>query len=147
MTAYVLANAAAVFAGETRLRQGQNVLVVDGEIAAVGSEPIERADAQVIDLTGLTLMPGLIDAHAHITGLSLSPKNESAGSVDRTLAATHYLHNSLMMGFTTLREAGGADFAIAQLLERGEITGPRLFYSGRALTQTGGGGDFRCVKR
>jgi imidazolonepropionase-like amidohydrolase len=48
-----------------------------------------------------------------------------------------------MDGFTTIREAGGADYSIARLLAQGEIVGPRLFYSGRALTQTGGGADFR----
>lgn len=48
-----------------------------------------------------------------------------------------------MDGFTTIREAGGADYSIARLLAHGEIVGPRLFYSGRALTQTGGGADFR----
>ncbi len=48
-----------------------------------------------------------------------------------------------MAGFTTIREAGGADYSIAHLLREGKIIGPRLFYSGRALTQTGGGADFR----
>jgi imidazolonepropionase-like amidohydrolase len=50
-----------------------------------------------------------------------------------------------MDGFTTLREAGGADHRVARRLEQGEIAGPRLFYSGRALTQTGGGADFRTM--
>jgi imidazolonepropionase-like amidohydrolase len=48
-----------------------------------------------------------------------------------------------MDGFTTIREAGGADYSIARRLAEGAIVGPRLFYSGRALTQTGGGADFR----
>jgi imidazolonepropionase-like amidohydrolase len=88
-------------------------------------------------------MPGLIDAHAHITGLSLSPKNLAYPNADVVMAEATYLRNSLMAGFTTIREAGGADYTIAHLLKTGEIVGPRLFYSGRALTQTGGGADFR----
>ena len=88
-------------------------------------------------------MPGLIDAHAHITGLSLSPKNASYPQSNIVIAAIDYLRNSLLDGFTTIREAGGADYSIARLLAQGEIVGPRLFYSGRALTQTGGGADFR----
>jgi imidazolonepropionase-like amidohydrolase len=48
-----------------------------------------------------------------------------------------------MAGFTTIREAGGADYTIAHLLSQGTLVGPRMFYSGRALTQTGGGADFR----
>jgi imidazolonepropionase-like amidohydrolase len=59
------------------------------------------------------------------------------------MAAASYLRNSLMAGFTTIREAGGADYAIARLLKDGKIIGPRLLYSGKALTQTGGGADFR----
>ena len=54
------------------------------------------------------------------------------------MAAAKYLRNSLMAGFTTIREAGGADYSTAHLLDEGTIIGPRLFYSGRALTQTGG---------
>ncbi|MGZ8802672.1 MAG: metal-dependent hydrolase family protein, partial [Mycobacterium sp.] len=77
--------------------------------------------------------------------LSLSPRNAQATMDEIDLAAADYLHNALMDGFTTLREAGGADHRIARRLERGDIVGPRLFYSGRALTQTGGGADFRTV--
>ncbi len=90
-------------------------------------------------------MPGLIDAHAHITGLSLSPRNASATADQRSAAAEDYLRHALWDGFTTLREAGGADHRIARRLEQGTIVGPRLFYSGRALTQTGGGADFRTM--
>jgi imidazolonepropionase-like amidohydrolase len=59
------------------------------------------------------------------------------------VAAANYLDRSLMDGFTSIREAGGADHSIARLLAEGKITGPRLFYSGRAFTQTGSGADFR----
>ena len=97
----------------------------------------------MIDVAGKTVMPGLIDAHAHITGLSLSPKNLAYAAAEMVMAAANYLRNSLMAGFTTIREAGGADFTIAHLLKTGAIIGPRMFYSGRALTQTGGGADFR----
>ena len=90
-------------------------------------------------------MPGLIDAHAHITGLNLSPKNISYPASEIVLACSNYLRNSLMDGFTTIREAGGADHSIARLLAEGKIVGPRLFYSGRALTQTGGGADFALL--
>src|SRR5262249_30232992 len=81
--------------------------------------------------------------HCHITGLSLSPKNIAYPASEIADAAASYLRNSLMDGFTTIREAGGADHSIARRLAEGVIVGPRLFYSGRALTQTGGGADFR----
>src|SRR5206468_2340470 len=112
-------------------------------IHAVSPRRLDPGDATVTDVAGRTLMPGLIDAHCHITGLSLSPKNIAYPASEIAMAAANYLRNSLMDGFTTIREAGGADYAIARLLAEGSIVGPRLFYSGRALTQTGGGADFR----
>ncbi|MFO8947814.1 amidohydrolase family protein [Legionella pneumophila serogroup 1] len=113
-------------------------------ISQVSQTPLQPFEGmRIIDVKGKTLMPGLIDAHAHITGLTLSPKNIFYSEAEIFLAAATYLKNSLFYGFTTLREAGGADFRIAQLLDNKSIPGPRLFYSGRALTQTGGGADFR----
>ena len=68
-------NAHLVLDGFDALQKGFNVLVQGGHIAAVSTTPIAAGDARVIDAGGRTLMPGLIDAHAHITGLSLTPKN------------------------------------------------------------------------
>jgi imidazolonepropionase-like amidohydrolase len=143
MPSFLFENAQVVFDGRSDLQPSFNILIKDDRIAAVTRDPIEPRDATVIDVCGRTLMPGLIDAHAHITGLSLSPKNLAYPAADLVLAAATYLRNSLMGGFTTIREAGGADYTIAHLLKNGTIIGPRMFYSGRALTQTGGGADFR----
>jgi imidazolonepropionase-like amidohydrolase len=134
MPRILLKNANVVLEGQEELETGLNVLVEADRIAAVTREPVEPGDARVIDLAGKTLMPGLIDAHAHITGLSLSPKNLAYPPADIALAAADYLRNCLMAGFTTIREAGGADYAIAHLLAQGALVGPRMFYSGRALT-------------
>jgi len=143
MSDILLTNANLVLDGFAELQPAFNVLVKDNHIQSVSLDPIDCRGATVIDVGGRTLMPGLIDAHAHITGLSLSPKNVSYPASNIALAAVDYLQHSLMDGFTTIREAGGADYSIARLLAQGEIVGPRLFYSGRALTQTGGGADFR----
>jgi imidazolonepropionase-like amidohydrolase len=143
MSNFLFTNANLVLEGFAELQPSFDVLVKDNRIHSVSSTPINRRDATVIDMGGRTLMPGLIDAHAHITGLSLSPKNVSSPASNIVMAAANYLRNSLMDGFTTIREAGGADYSIARLLAQGDIIGPRLFYSGRALTQTGGGADFR----
>jgi imidazolonepropionase-like amidohydrolase len=143
MPSILLENAKVLLDGASKLEGPLNVLIRDNRIETVSNEPIQRPDATRIDVGGKTLMPGLIDAHAHITGLSLSPKNYSHPASEIALAAAHYLRSSLMAGFTTIREAGGADYAIARMLNEGTIIGPRLFYSGKALTQTGGGADFR----
>jgi imidazolonepropionase-like amidohydrolase len=136
-------NAHLILDGFAELQRGFNVLVSDGRIAAVSSKPIDAGGATAVDVGGRTLMPGLIDAHAHITGLSLTPKNVANPAADIAIASANYLRNCLMDGYTTIREAGGADHATARLLAEGQIIGPRLYYSGRALTQTGGGADFR----
>src|SRR6516162_8289711 len=143
MGSFLFKNANVVFDGQAELQPAFNILVQDDRIAVVTRDPIEAPDAQPVDVAGKTVMPGLIDAHAHITGLSLSPKNLAYPAADLVVAAANYLRNSLMAGFTTIREAGGADYSIAHLLQQGTIIGPRLFYSGKALTQTGGGADFR----
>jgi imidazolonepropionase-like amidohydrolase len=139
----LLRNASLLLDGFAELQPSSDVLVEGERIVAVGAKPGSYGDAKVIDVGGRTLMPGLIDAHAHITGLSLSPRNTSYPASEVAVAAANYLHSSLMDGFTSIREAGGADHGIARLLVEGKIDGPRLFYSGRALTQTGGGADFR----
>jgi imidazolonepropionase-like amidohydrolase len=143
MSNFLFTNAGLVLDGFAKMQSPVCVLVKDNKIVAVSRTPINPEDATVIDVGGRTLMPGLIDARAHITGLSLSPKNLSYPAANIAMAAANYLRNCLMDGFTTIREAGGADYSIARLLAQGEIVGPRLFYSGRALTQTGGGADFR----
>ncbi len=144
MSATLFRNANLMLDGFTKLQTDFNVLVRGNYIDTVSPTPIECADATAIDVFGKTLMPGLIDAHAHVTGLTLSPRNISYSASEITLACADYLKSSLMDGFTTIREAGGADHSIARLLAEGKIVGPRLFYSGQALTQTGGGADFRA---
>ena len=144
MAQTIFSNARLLLDGFDPLQSGSEVLVDGGLIRAVSATKLPRtAGATVIDVGGRTLMPGLIDAHAHIMGLSLTPKNMAYPEAEITMASVAYLRNCLMDGFTSIREAGGADHATARLLAEGAAIGPRLFYSGKALTQTGGGADFR----
>ena len=144
MAQTLFTNAKLLLDGRTSLQPGHELLVQDGLIQAVSATPLPRAPGMtVIDVGQRTLMPGLIDAHAHIMGLSLTPKNIAYPAAEIAMASVNYLRNCLMDGFTTIREAGGADHATARLLGEGTAIGPRLFYSGKALTQTGGGADFR----
>jgi imidazolonepropionase-like amidohydrolase len=136
-------NANLVLEGFAELQKSFDVIVQGNRFLEVSATPLDHQGAKLIDVRGRTLMPGLIDAHAHITGLSLSPKNIAYPASEIVIAAANYLRASLMDGFTSIREAGGADHSIARLLAEEKIIGPRLFYSGRALTQTGGGADFR----
>ena len=129
------------------LIEGVEVLVDGDRIAEVSDVPIRSGTAEVIDLQGRTLMPGLIDAHFH--ALAVSPDLAVIEHMPASLLAQHarrHLEAALQRGFTSVRDAGGADYGLARAIDAGLIAGPRLFYSGHALTQTGGHGDFRSYE-
>jgi len=96
------------------------------------------AGAEIINASTKTIMPGLIDTHVHIMSSSASLENELfiPKAVTYFLAAEN-LKSTLQAGFTTIRDAGGADAGIRQAIEIGLISGPRLLISGR-IGQTGG---------
>lgn len=120
------------------------VVVENGRIKEIGRAGERLPGAEVIDAGGLTLMPGLIDAHVHALAATAN-----LALVDRMAPsyvsqfARFSLEAMLQRGFTSVRDAAGADYGLAQAIDRGYIRGPRLFYSGKALSQTGGHGDSR----
>jgi imidazolonepropionase-like amidohydrolase len=129
-------------AGE--MHEDRHVLVEAERIKEVSDRPIKAGGADVIDLKGRTLLPGLIDAHFH--ALAADPDFARLDGMPRSLLHQHarlLLEAALRRGFTTVRDAGGADYGLAMAIKAGLIEGPRLFFSGRALTQTGGHADFR----
>jgi imidazolonepropionase-like amidohydrolase len=126
------------------LRDGLGVLVEGARITGVGAGLQAPAGARHIDLGGRTLMPGLIDAHFHAYATSVDLSRTVGQPLSlHALEARVLLEDALRRGFTTVRDAGGADVGLALASERGVIRAPRIFYSGHALTQTGGHGDFR----
>ena len=130
-----------------RLLEDHQVLVEGDTIRELSGRPITTSAAQVIDGGGRTLMPGLIDCHVHVT-FSATNLALLAQTPNTTLAlrALPILRGMLRRGFTTVRDAGGADWALKQAIEDGmdgTVVGPRLFVSGPALSPTGGHGDFR----
>ena len=125
-----------------RLVSGYQVLVQGKLIAKVETGPI-RTRARTVDCGGRTLMPGLIDCHNHIWPGAIGGSPTMLPSLASARAGV-ILRGMLMRGFTTLRDAGGADLGHKQAVEIGYFTGPRLFVSGRAISQTGGNGDQRA---
>lgn len=139
---------AAVFDGVTpKLAERMSVLVRDGEIKQVSADRIEVDGAERIDCKGQTLMPGLIDNHVHIyiESLHLGPPEPPA--TYRAQYAQKFLRHILACGFTTVRDVAGGDHGMAMALRDGFFDGPRFFYGGLCLTQTGGHGDFRPMSQ
>jgi imidazolonepropionase-like amidohydrolase len=122
-----------------------SVVVVEGDrIVAVERTTGDTVRGEVVDVAGKTLMPGLIDAHCHVLGSSLRLTDVEAQPLTYVASyASKMLGHALDCGFTTVRDVGGGDAGIARAVADGLIRGPRVFFAGRALSMTGGHGDFR----
>lgn len=145
----VLLRPARVFdATSEEAHEGWGVLVTGSRIAAAGpaAEVKVPAGARSIDLPGMTLLPGLIDAHAHVF---LHPYDETPWNDQvlkeplayRTIAASLHCARTLQAGFTTLRDlgtegAGFADLSVKRAIDEGRIPGPRLLVATRAIVAT-----------
>ncbi|HYM68596.1 MAG TPA: amidohydrolase family protein [bacterium] len=138
----LLSNATIVDGTRPDRREDHHVLVEGGTIREVSDRPITAASADALDLRGRTLMPGLIDCHVHVIASLVNLSVVLSESL-MTLRALPILRGMLERGFTTVRDAGGADYGLAQAIEQGLAVGPRLFVPGKALSQTGGHGDSR----
>ena len=120
-------------------------IVIEGErISAVTQEPLQVDGAERIDAAGRVVLPGLIDAHVHVVaashdlvGLALQPASLVGAQ------ASQILREMLQRGFTTVRDAAGADFGLQEAVARGLYEGPRLFIAGHPISQTGGHADMR----
>jgi imidazolonepropionase-like amidohydrolase len=122
----------------------RSVLVREGRIEEVTEGRVTAHGARRVDLDGRVLMPGLCDAHVHVTAGTPDFAALATWSPTYTgIRAAEIMHGMLMRGFTTVRDAGGADFGLARAVEEGRVAGPRLLYAGKALSQTGGHGDMR----
>lgn len=121
------------------------ITVVDKRIAEVKKTDSAQAYDH-IDLAGLVVMPGLIDCHVHVTAFSADEARITDASPSYVTAkAVKSMHEMLMRGFTTVRDAAGADYGLAAAVDEGLILGPRLLFGGPGLTQTGGHADHRTA--
>ena len=146
---YLLKPAHVFDGASSQLHDGWVVLVRGEKIDAVGpaSDVTVPADAKVIEMPGTTLMPGLIEAHSHVL---LHPYSETVWNDQvahealslRVARATNHLRNTLLAGFTTIRDlgtegAGYADVGLKQAVQQGIIPGPRMLVVTRAIVATG----------
>ena len=128
------------------LIKGANVLVEGNVITTVSTDPINAPDAFVVDATGKTMTPGLIDMHTHIVFMTPEGTNTYQDEWDATgggaMAAQAIRDDFLMKGITTIRDIAGNSRGIARASQRGLLVAPRIYTSGAVLSHTGGHGDW-----
>jgi imidazolonepropionase-like amidohydrolase len=124
-----------------------NVLVRGNTIEKISKDPIpvdRSADTRIIAGGGRTLMPGLIDNHWH--AMLVRPAVATLMTADigyLNLMAGAEATDTLMRGFTTVRDVGGPAFGLKRAIDEGLVAGPRIYPSGAIITVTSGHGDFR----
>jgi imidazolonepropionase-like amidohydrolase len=137
-----------IFDGKSDALSGSmNVLVRRNIIDRISKDPIPTdlsANTKVIAGGGRTLMPGLIDMHWHTMLVRPTPAALLAGDIGHlNLVAGAEAADTLMRGFTTVRDLGGPAFGLKRAIDEGVVPGPRIYPSGAIITVTSGHGDFR----
>ncbi len=148
MALTVFANAFLIDCTGADPKEGAALVVEDDRIKEVilgGKVGPLPGPVTTLDLKGATLMPGLTDAHVHICAVTENITDQHRFYPPSYVAARamRRAEECLMQGFTTVRDAGGADYGFRLLLEEGHFPGPRLLVSGHYISQTGGHGDKR----
>lgn len=137
-----------IFDGKSAtLSAPSNVLIRGNKIETISAQPISvdrRADTRIVDGGGRTLMPGLIDAHWHAMLIRPDPAQAIHGDLGyNNIVAADEATDTLMRGFTTVRDVGGPTFGLKRAIDEGVVKGPRIYPSGALITVTSGHGDFR----
>src|SRR4249920_2079819 len=124
-------------------------VVIEGErikdVLRSGKVGALKGAVETLDLRGRTLMPGLTDAHVHVCAVEGNTAEQHRTNPPSLIVAKalRRVEQCLAQGFTTIRDAGGADYGFREAVASGLYPGPRLLVSGRVLSQTGGHGDKR----
>jgi imidazolonepropionase-like amidohydrolase len=136
-----------IFDGQSeRLSAPSHVLVRNNKIEKISTAaiPVDAAGTMTLDGEGRVLMPGLIDAHWHAMLVRPTPAAVLASDVGYSnLLAAAEASDTLMRGFTTVRDMGGPAFGLKRAIDQGLVQGPRIYPSGAMITITSGHGDFR----
>lgn len=136
-----------IFDGKsTSLSAPSHVLIRGNIIERISTTPIpadRRANTRIISGGGRTLMPGLIDAHWHAMLIRVTPMQAFGDVGYNNLVAGAEATDTLLRGFTTVRDVGGPVFGLKQAIDEGIVKGPRIYPSGAMITITSGHGDFR----
>lgn len=139
-----------IFDGKAEeLSPPSNVFVWGNKIDKISAEGLvveDGANVTVIQGEGRTLMPGLIDAHAHLAFTTISQMTMMTSDANYSaLRAGEDAGDMLMRGVTSIRDMGGPVFGLKRMIDEGRIPGPRIWPSGAMISQTSGHGDFRSL--
>lgn len=137
-----IANARVVDPDTGTVSEPKTIHLADGKITAINSAEVSGPEAW--DAGGAWVSPGLIDCHVHVlanTAALAELGHESPAYL--TATAINTMQGALRRGFTSLRDAGGADHGLARAAADELFVSPRLFFGGKALSQTGGHADMR----
>ncbi|MEN9478836.1 MAG: hypothetical protein RLZZ298_231 [Pseudomonadota bacterium] len=137
-----------IFDGKSKALSAPSYVLVSGnKIEKISRTPIpvnRSADTRIIAGGGRTLMPGMIDAHAHVMFATLPQAAVMTSDVSFiTVNAVKAANDMLMRGFTSIRDVGGPTFSLKRGIDLGMVAGPRIWPAGAFVSQSGGHGDFR----
>jgi len=145
MTSLAFTNARLIDCIGNEPQEGATLVTDGNRIVEIGAVRVPDSADRVIDCAGRTVLPGLIDAHVHIGAVDVDilEQHRNYTTSHAALKMGRILAETLLQGFTTVRDAGGCDAGFRRAIEDGTIPGPRLLVSNRPLSQTGGHADFR----
>lgn len=134
--------------GKNRSAQNQMTLVIEGKmiVAVEKGYTIANTGDELIDLSGKTILPGLIDLHVHLEGETNKDQalqRFTLNDADVALRSALFARKTLMAGFTTVRDLGGSgvNVALRNAINQGVTEGPRIFTAGKSIATTGGHAD------
>jgi imidazolonepropionase-like amidohydrolase len=144
----IIRNASILDPAAGQLLPDRTITIEDADIvevsAAAAASKSVTDDVRVVDARGRVVMPGLIDGHVHVLAYMANlPAAAEQSPFYVAARASQILRGMLDRGFTTVRDAAGADYGLADAVSEGYFVGPRVMFGGKALSQTGGHGDGR----
>ena len=136
-----------VFDGKKKELKEQAYIIIEKNLVKeiTGGDISEENFETVMDAQGKTVMPGLTDAHVHISGGHESPR-ESMRLDEKAVRSVRFARDMLLRGFTTVRDAGGIVYGLKKNIDNGYLEGPRIFPSHGYISQTCGHGDNRASR-
>ncbi len=142
--AILLRNAQLFLSESGHLQPGTQILIEADRVTAVSTEAIPNEGREVIELGGRVVLPGLIDAHVHVTAATNDLIAQALEAPSLIVARTAAIMKDMLhRGFTSVRDAAGADYGLQEAVAKGLFAGPRLFIAGFPISQTGGHADMR----